>query len=175
LGEVLVAARETLTADLEPLVNAAYQRLAEAVAQRDRAATRLVYQRSWEGDLYAALERSRADDLRRGVTSLGPHRDELVLEIGGTSGRTHASQGEQRSLVLALRLAGHELVTGQGGSAPILLLDDVFSELDGARSEALLTCLPDGQAIVTAADAAHVPSGAAIALHVRIENGKLLT
>ena len=57
------------------------------------------------------------------------------------SGRTHASQGEQRSLVLALRLAGHELVTGQGGSAPILLLDDVFSELDAARSEALLACV----------------------------------
>ena len=175
LGEVLLAAREDLTAGLQPLVNAAYQRLAEAVAQRDRAVTRLVYQRSWEGDLHAALERSRADDLRRGVTSLGPHRDELLLEIGGLSGRTHASQGEQRSLVLALRLAGHELVTAQGGSAPILLLDDVFSELDGARAEALLTCLPDGQAIVTAADAAHVPSGAAIALEVRIENGKLLT
>jgi DNA replication and repair protein RecF len=174
LGEALVAARETLTVDLQPLVNAAYQRLAEAVAQRDRAATRLSYQRSWEGDLHVALERSRTDDLRRGVTSLGPHRDELLLEIGGMSGRTHASQGEQRSLVLALRLAGHELVTGQGGSAPILLLDDVFSELDGARSEALLTCLPAGQAIVTAADAAHVPSGAAIALHVRIDNGKLL-
>jgi DNA replication and repair protein RecF len=175
LGEELVAAREVLTGDLQPLVNTAYQRLAEAVSCRDRAATRLSYQRSWEGDLRTALDRSRGDDVRRGVTSVGPHRDELLLEIGGLSGRTHASQGEQRSLVLALRLAGHQLVTGQGGSTPILLLDDVFSELDSARSEALLSCLPDGQAIVTAADAAHVPSGAEIALHVRLENGKLLT
>ena len=71
LGEVLVAAREPLTADLEPLVNAAYGRLAEAVAHRERAATRLVYQRSWEGDLHAALGRSRGDDLRRGVTTVG--------------------------------------------------------------------------------------------------------
>jgi DNA replication and repair protein RecF len=175
LGEALVAARESLTADLDPLVNAAYGRLAEAVADRSRGATRLLYQRSWEGDLHEALGRSRSDDLRRGVTTVGPHRDELLLEIGGLSGRTHASQGEQRSLVLALRLAGHELVTGQGGSAPILLLDDVFSELDAARSEALLACVPDGQAVVTAADATHLPGGAAIALHVRIENGKLLT
>lgn len=175
LGEALVAAREALTADLQPLVDVAYQRLARAVAQPERAETRLVYQRSWEGDLHAALDRSRRDDLRRGVTTVGPHRDELLLEIGGLGGRTHASQGEQRSLVLALRLAGHQLVTGQAGSAPILLLDDVFSELDPARSEALLTCLPDGQAVVTAADAAHLPSRAAIALHVRVENGKLLT
>jgi DNA replication and repair protein RecF len=175
LGEVLVTARESLTADLEPLVNAAYRRLADAVVPRQRAATRLVYQRTWEGDLGAALGRSRGDDLRRGITSVGPHRDELALEIGGLSGRTYASQGEQRSLVLALRLAGHELVTAQAGSAPILLLDDVFSELDAARAEALLMCVPRGQAVITAADATHLPSGAAIALHVRIENGKLLT
>ncbi len=175
LGEALVAARESLTADLNPLVHGAYGRLAEAVADRDRGSTRLLYQRSWAGDLHTALGRARGDDLRRGVTTVGPHRDELLLEIGGLSGRMHASQGEQRSLVLALRLAGHDLVTGRGGSAPILLLDDVFSELDAARSEALLTCVPDGQAVVTAADATHLPGGAAIALHVRIENGKLLT
>ncbi len=175
LGEAVVAARETLTADLQPLVSGAYQRLAAAVAHRDRAVTRMAYQRSWEGDLHTALVRSRRDDLRRGVTTVGPHRDELLLEVGGLSGRAHASQGEQRSLALALRLAGHQLVTGQAGSAPILLLDDVFSELDPSRAEALLTCVPDGQAVITAADPDQLPSGTPVALHVRVENGKLLT
>ncbi len=157
LGETLAVARETLIASLEPLVRAAYGRLAEAVAPRDRAVINLAYQRSWEGDLHAALGQSRRDDLRRGVTTAGPHRDEVQLQVGALSARTHASQGEQRSVVLALRLAGHQLVTSEVGSTPILLLDDVFSELDPARSEALLTCVPAGQAVVTTADAGHVP------------------
>jgi DNA replication and repair protein RecF len=108
------------------------------------------------------------------VTTVGPHRDELVLRIGELSGRTHGSQGEQRSLVLALRLGGHQLVTDRIGSPPILLLDDVFSELDSVRSEALLACVPEGQALVTAANPTDLPAGAEVAAHVRIEEGKLL-
>jgi DNA replication and repair protein RecF len=174
-GEALGAAREALTAALGPLTSAAYARLATGLAHRGRAAIQLAYQRSWDGDLLDALALARRDDLRRGVTTVGPHRDELVLRIGGLSGRTHGSQGEQRSLVLALRLGGHELVTDRIGSAPILLLDDVFSELDPVRSEALLDCVPGGQALVTAASPTDLPTGAAVASHVRIEEGKLLS
>jgi DNA replication and repair protein RecF len=107
------------------------------------------------------------------VTTVGPHRDELILQVGGLAGRTHASQGEQRSLALALRLAGHQLVTERIGSPPILLLDDVFSELDPARSEALLTCLPSGQAVVTTAG--DLPPGAEVAARARVEDGKVLS
>jgi DNA replication and repair protein RecF len=95
------------------------------------------------------------------------------LEVGALAGRTHASQGEQRSLALALRLAGHALVTERIGSAPILLLDDVFSELDPARSEALLSCLPEGQAVVTTAG--ELPPGTTVTAWARVEDGKLLT
>jgi DNA replication and repair protein RecF len=123
--------------------------------------------------LQTALGRGRQDDLRRGVTTLGPHRDEVLLEVGGLAGRAYASQGEQRSLALALRLAGHQLVTDRIASAPVLLLDDVFSELDALRSESLLACLPAGQAIVTTAG--ELPPGAEVAARARLEDGKLLT
>jgi DNA replication and repair protein RecF len=172
-GEALVAAREALTAALEPLAGEAYGRVAAGVAHRGRAAVGLLYQRSWSGGLHSALGEARRDDLRRGVTTVGPHRDELFLQVGGLAGRTHASQGEQRSLALALRLAGHQLVTERIGSPPILLLDDVFSELDPARSEALLTCLPSGQAVVTTAG--DLPPGAEVAARARVEDGKLLS
>jgi DNA replication and repair protein RecF len=172
-GEVLVAAREALTVALEPLASAAYGLLAAGVAHRGRAAVGLSYQRSWAGNLLGALGEARRDDLRRGVTTVGPHRDELALQVGGLAARTHASQGEQRSLALALRLAGHQLVTDRIASAPVLLLDDVFSELDPVRSEALMGCLPAGQALVTTAG--HLPPGAEVAARARVEDGKLLT
>ncbi len=82
---------------------------------------------------------------------MGPHRDDLDLDLNGLPARTHASQGEQRTLALALRLAAHRLVTERVGSAPVLLLDDVFSELDGDRSAALLAHLPQGQVLLTTA------------------------
>jgi DNA replication and repair protein RecF len=171
-GQALVSAREALTEALEPEVALAYGRLATGLAHRGRATVRLRYRRSWEGDLAAALTAARSDDLRRGVTTVGPHRDELLIDVGGLPGRTHASQGEQRSLALALRLAGHLLVTGRIGTEPILLLDDVFSELDAVRSDALLACLPAGQAIVTTAG--DLPAGAVVAARARVEDGKLL-
>ena len=80
---------------------------------RDRRPTRwcsLRYQRSWEGDLLDALAAARKDDLRRGVNTVGPHRDELLIELDGREARTHASQGEQRCLALALRIGVHRLV-----------------------------------------------------------------
>ena len=93
------------------------------------------------------LSRSR---LCRGVSTIGPHRDEVALTIGGVPARTHASQGEQRSLALALRLAA-DAVVREGGADPILLLDDVFSELDPGRAAALLDALPAAQRLLTTA------------------------
>ncbi len=85
------------------------------------------------------------------MTSVGPHRDDVELLIGGLPARTHSSQGEQRSLALALRLTAHELATERLGEPPILLLDDVFSELDEARRRALMAGLPGGQTLLTTA------------------------
>ncbi|HVL93293.1 MAG TPA: DNA replication/repair protein RecF [Acidimicrobiales bacterium] len=145
-GEALVAARQALVADLEPVVTKAYDQVAATAA-----AVTLAYHQSWQGPLAAALAATRRDDVRRGTTGVGPHRDDLALHIDGLPARTHASRGEQRSLALALRLAVHQVVTAVADAAPVLLLDDVFSELDAQRSEALLAHLPSGQALLTTA------------------------
>ncbi len=139
--------REALVAKLLPLVEESYEVLAGKPVPVSAD-----YQRSWQTDtLTEALDAERDIDIRRGVTSVGPHRDELALRLDGLASRTEASQGEQRTLALALRLAGHLLVTGVLGEPPLLLLDDVLSELDADRSAALLENLPPGQTVITSA------------------------
>ena len=171
-GERLASAREALAGSLAPMAGDSYSQLAFAAAHRGRDTVGVEYQRSWEGSLLDALHAARKEDLRRGITTIGPHRDEMILRIGGLPARTHASQGEQRCLTLALRLAGHGVVTERIGSPPVLLLDDVFSELDAVRAEALLRCLPDGQAIITTAG--ELPAAAEVAARFRVEEGKVL-
>lgn len=165
-GEALAAERGKMAARVEPEVGKAYERVADQGAD-----VTVSYTPSWTGPLAAALDAARSDDIRRGVTTVGPHRDEVVLTIGGLPARTHASQGEQRSLALALRLAAHAVVTEATGSPPVLLLDDVFSELDPARSESLLAHLPAGQALLTTAGP--LPAGATPAVTVRVRDGRL--
>jgi DNA replication and repair protein RecF len=166
-GTAVADARAGLLTTLGPELATVYDQVAEAAAH-----VVVEYQRSWEGSLAHALEGARVDDLRRGVTTVGPQRDDLTVQLGGLPSRTHSSQGEQRSLALALRLAGHLLVTRELGTPPLLLLDDVFSELDGDRAAALLESLPSGQAFVTTAG--QLPSQAHPELVVRIEGGKIL-
>ena len=166
-GEALADARDDLVGALDPHIQAAYAQVAERSA--DVAAS---YHRSWTGPLSGALGSSRSDDLRRGVTTVGPHHDDLLISLAALPSRTHASQGEQRSLALAMRLAGHRVVTGTIGSAPVLLLDDVFSELDPDRAEALLGSLPEGQTLLTTAGT--LPARAQPARVLRVEEGKVL-
>ncbi|MDQ1402459.1 MAG: replication and repair protein RecF [Actinomycetota bacterium] len=166
-GSAVAAAREELVGWLEPEVAKAYDHVAHTAAD-----VGVAYRRSWEGPLAEALAAGRSDDVRRGLSLVGPHRDDLELSIGGLPSRTHASQGEQRSLALALRLGAHGVITEAAGSPPVLLLDDVFSELDPERSAALLAHLPAGQAILTTAGA--VPDGAHAALLVRVAGGQVL-
>ncbi len=104
------------------------------------------------GDALNCLTQARDQDLRRCATTMGPHRDDLDLVLGPRPVRTHASQGEQRCVALALKLAGHRLVTVEVGFPPLLLLDDVFSELDPQRCDALIANLPFGQTVLTSAD-----------------------
>jgi DNA replication and repair protein RecF len=93
------------------------------------------------------------------------------LSIRGLPSRTHASQGEQRSLALALRLAAHRLVTDRTGTAPVLVLDDVLSELDDQRATALLAHLPAGQIIITTATA--IPAMATVDRTLHVTNGEV--
>ncbi len=154
-GTAASGARRGLVEDVRPLVAAAYEELA-GTAAAGRPVT-MTYVPGWEGDLAGALAASRRDDVRRGLSTVGPHRDEVALCIEGREARVRASQGEQRTLALALRLGLHSLVTERRGGAPLLLLDDVFSELDPDRSRALVRHLPIGQALLTSAAA--LPDG----------------
>jgi DNA replication and repair protein RecF len=163
VGEVLVSSRETLVSALAELVGEAYARLAGAAGHE---LVTLSYARSWDGDLRDALAGSRREDLRRAVNTVGPHRDDLVIGMEGREARTHASQGEQRCLALALRLGVHRLVCARTALRPILLLDDVFSELDPSRSRALVEELPSGQSIVTTA--VPLPAGMEVARVVQV-------
>ena len=92
------------------------------------------------------------------MTLVGPHRDDLEVVLNGLPARTHASQGEQRTLALALRLATQRVVASETGREPIVLLDDVFSELDETRAAALMMELPASQTILTTATGS-VPRG----------------
>jgi DNA replication and repair protein RecF len=161
-------ARATLVTRLAPMVQEAYEHLAGVPSSIE-----LRYEPAWRAvGLAEALAEARNVDLRRGVSTVGPHRDELTLSIGGLPSRTHASQGEQRTLALALRLAGHRLVTERVGSAPALVLDDVLSELDDHRATALLGHLPTGQVIITTAS--ELPTTARADHVLRIESGTVV-
>lgn len=158
-------ARATLVDRLAPMVREAYEHLAD-----DRIDVDLHYAPEWRtGGLAAALAAAREADLRRGVSTVGPHRDELTLRLGGMPSRTHASQGEQRTLALSLRLAAHRLVHERTGSVPVLVLDDVLSELDPHRATALLGHLPSGQIVITTAN--ELPPSARADRVLRIEHG----
>ena len=147
LGTRLGDARARLVAQLGPHVLTAYEALAGMPTPVE-----LVYEPEWRRPgLAAAIAAARPDDVRRGVSTVGPHRDELEIFLKGMPAKTTGSQGECRTLALALRLAVHRLVTETAGEAPLLVLDDVLSELDNDRAAALLGHLPAGQVIITTA------------------------
>ena len=165
-GEALGKARAELVAQLDPAVAKSYAQVSET------GVATVSYEAPWRTQgLSQALHVARRDELRRGVSLVGPHRDDLMLTVNRMPARTHASQGEQRSLALALRLAAHDVVTEQVGEPPLLLLDDVFSELDPARSAALVASLPAGQAVLTTAG--HLPAGVAPERTIQLTNGRI--
>jgi DNA replication and repair protein RecF len=169
LGDQLGYARATLVARCQPMVSEAYEQLAEAAAPVE-----LVYEPEWRGTgLASSLADARGDDIRRGVSTVGPHRDEVDIGLNGLPARTHASQGEQRTLALALRLAAHRLVAERTESTPVLVLDDVLSELDPDRSTALLAHLPAGQVVITTASP--LPPAASPERIIEIADGKVVS
>jgi DNA replication and repair protein RecF len=167
-GAELLASRLALVDAIEPHVAASYAKVA-AQTSEGRAQTGLAYKPSWEipadrpgrdvlaAALLAELARRRDDELDRGVSLVGPHRDDLVLSIGDLPARGYASHGESWSLALALRLASFELLRADSDD-PVLILDDVFAELDSGRRDRLaeLVCSAE-QVLVTAAVPQDVP------------------
>jgi DNA replication and repair protein RecF len=167
VGSELLAARLRLVEDLRPYLGKAYEAVARG-ASRDDA--EIDYKPSFElpadtgsleEALLAELERRRKDELDRGISLVGPHRDELVLTLGNGDLRLpvkgYASHGESWSFALAMRLASYDLLRADGDD-PILVLDDVFAELDTERRAQLAELVAGAeQVLVTAAVAADVP------------------
>ncbi|WP_310530006.1 DNA replication/repair protein RecF [Nocardioides sp.] len=167
VGSELLAARLRLVDDLRPYLGKAYQAVARG-ASRDDA--EMDYRPSFdlpegpdalEESLLAELERRRKDELDRGICLVGPHRDELALSLGNGDLRLpvkgYASHGESWSFALAMRLASYDLLRADGDD-PILVLDDVFAELDTERRAQLAVLVAGAeQVLVTAAVAADVP------------------
>jgi DNA replication and repair protein RecF len=144
LGDKLDRGRGELALALGP----GFAQHAEAL---DLVQAELTY--SGDGLSVDALEGRLGRDVERGTTGLGPHLRDAAITSAGRDLRSYGSQGEQRTAVLALVLAEAELLEERRGEPPLLLLDDVFSELDAARAEALVARLPHGgQTVVTATE-----------------------
>jgi DNA replication and repair protein RecF len=165
-GAQLIAARIELVNQLAPEVEKAYQLLAPAsrpaaihyrtkVEQIDGQNETVEF---FEAALLDALSRRRDAEIERGVCLVGPHRDDLELRLGDQVAKGFASHGESWSIALSLRLAAYELLRSEGGD-PVLLLDDVFAELDTARRNALAGVAGSAeQVLVTAAVPDDIPA-----------------
>lgn len=121
-------------------------------------------------------QQARAGDLDRGSTRDGAQRDDLRFEVNGSDARTYASQGQTRSCVVALRLAELELLSESSGETPLLLLDDIFGELDRRRAELFLSLLGQRpvQTLITATDAALVEAGIEIDRRFLVNGGDVV-
>lgn len=125
-----------------------------------------------EEEILQALFAAREIDMRRGTTSLGPHRDDVELQLANMDVRAYGSQGQQRTTALAMKLAEMRVMRDISGEWPVLMLDDVMSELDPNRRRKLLEHLPGMQTIVTCTDPEDL-AGAQIGLMVRVQAGTL--
>ncbi|MET7763476.1 DNA replication/repair protein RecF [Streptomyces sp. NPDC005336] len=164
-GAELLAQRLDLVSVLQPLADKAYEQLAPGggpvlLEYRSSAGEGLAAGGSREElyeQLIAALTEARKQEIERGVTLVGPHRDDLVLKLGRLPAKGYASHGESWSYALALRLASYDLLRAEAGE-PVLVLDDVFAELDERRRERLAELVAPGeQVLVTAAVEDDVP------------------
>ncbi|MCZ4499469.1 MAG: recF [Marmoricola sp.] len=160
LGAEIMRRRIQLVEDLTPVVGKAYEAVARGAGKDDAV---LTYRPSFavEGDLEAAihaeLQLRRKDELDRAITLVGPHRDDLGLALGDLPVKGYASHGESWSFALALRLASYDLLRAAGDD-PVLILDDVFAELDTGRRIQLAELVADAeQVLITAAVPDDIP------------------
>lgn len=169
-GADLVSARVALVQELQPHLSAAYDLIAggvDAVSEADATVgyvsslgpdTEITTDREvWREQLKAGIERRRKEEIDRGVTLVGPQRDDLLFRLGPVPAKGFASHGESWSIALSLRLAGLEVLRADGDD-PVLILDDVFAELDSARRRRLTERVAAStQVLITAAVADDVP------------------
>lgn len=170
-GAEIIRARLSLIADLTEPLQDAYTLIAGGPDAASSPDVRIHYDSTIAPDgqvltadddlvagFTAAIERRSRDELDRGVTLVGPQRDDLVIELGGLPAKGYASHGESWSIALGLRLAGYQLLTAEGRE-PVLILDDVFAELDAARRRRLTERVADcEQVLITAAVAEDIPA-----------------
>ena len=174
VGSHLLYARLRLLRDLGPYLGKAYDevsagqsdaRVAYKSSLREETAARLAAGEVPEveelrAEVLASLAEVRAQEIERGVCLVGPHRDDMVLTLGELPAKGYASHGESWSFALGLKLAAFQLLRHDLGDDPVLVLDDVFAELDTGRRERLAAMIGDcEQVIITAAVPADVPAG----------------
>ena len=143
-GAVLIRERRAYLERFAPRASAHYAGIAHG-----REELRLTYEPSCGEDMAESLRRALREDIRSGHTSVGPHRDDIGIEIGNMAARLYASQGQQRSAVLAMKLAEAAVLAEACGEEPVVFLDDVLSELDGSRQLYLLSSLSGRQSFLT--------------------------
>lgn len=153
LAHQLVGRRLRLIESFADRLSEVYSKIAHKPSQVD-----ITYQGTCPSSEYQAamlrlLQATVWRDTERGFTSIGPHRDDFAIILNGASAPTTASRGEMRSLLLALKIIELELLTAQDNTAPLLLLDDVFSELDSSRRRALAELAKTYQTLITTTDA----------------------
>jgi len=152
-GAQLMEARQLLTISLRPLAQLAHTTISGARERLD-----FTYQPSAAPNFPTALSAAQAEDSRLRQTTVGPHRDDMLLTLGDRPANL-GSEGQQRTLVLALRLAAARLLEAHFGTPPLLLLDDIFGELDLSRRAALLEQLPkNSQQIITTTQREWLPA-----------------
>jgi DNA replication and repair protein RecF len=168
LGVGIVAARAAAVDELERAARDHHR----AIGGEDLA---LNYQGP-PADLAAALWSARSLDLRRGTSGVGPHRDDVLVSLDGRDARAYGSQGQQRTAVVSLKLAEADVIEARTGEPPVLLLDDVLSELDLGRRAALMARVGSGgQVVVTSAEVGPFPAATMSTAFVRcIEAGELV-
>jgi DNA replication and repair protein RecF len=164
LGAEIITARRELTAALAPLASQAYQELVPAsdtIGLRYRSVIDDVEAPDVTAALLLEIDRRRKEELDRGITLVGPHRDDVDVTLGPAPLKGYASHGESWSAALAMRLAAYDLLTAESG-APVLVLDDVFAELDARRRAHLAERVAEApQVLITAAVADDVPAAMA--------------
>lgn len=153
LAGQIVRLRQNLAHELDKDLEKLYKELSQTATE-----VSLEYQNRWPGETYEtnmlkALETNINNDKEKGFTSVGPHREDMMISFEGHPSPETASRGEVRTVVLALKITELELIKNNRGTPPILLLDDVFSELDGKRRHALTDYLSSYQTFITTTDA----------------------
>lgn len=152
-GSVLVQKRQEQVASLNKQMSKLYSTIAGAKQTIKISYISHITDSDPKNKLLKALHANFNHDHRRGFTSVGPHRDDISFSIDGNNAHSHASRGETRSLVLALKIIEAEMTEKTHGERPIMLLDDVFSELDASRRHYLIEHLREHQVIITTTDA----------------------